>query len=517
VTRRYVLLPMTRHRDPLIRAATAIASLIIASCSEQAAGPSVQPGLRIVGGAGVADTIQAVLASPLIVEVRDEQARAQPGVAIEFRVRETSEGAAGTGVRISETSAFTSSATAITDANGLARAFVRLGFVPGAVEVDVVASATSLSGSASYTVLPGNPARLIVAPRDTALLVGGSFALRVQVTDRLGHKRNTDVTFGVDYGSGTVTPSGVVTGTALGRVRIGIATAALRDSALVSVVPTATFAAFFDPIQPGDEGGIVIFRSDGAQMRVLSRERFPSIAPSPMGSWPSWSPAGDRLAYVANSKLFTIDTAGTVAELVAKVPGTAGAGYPYVGVDRGYAPQYSADGVAVYFTAFTGGGQRSVWRAGSDGSGPVQVSQALDWGIEAMPSPQPRGNLIAYQTNRVTNDPIRFTIRLVSLSDGTIRQLDVPGSSPRWSPVGDRIAYLDREGQLRTMRPDGSDDRLIGRNTAQPGFSWSPDGKWLLIVGRAGVTIVDATTGDALPLALRGPNGTPLYQPAWRP
>jgi Tol biopolymer transport system component len=147
----------------------------------------------------------------------------------------------------------------------------------------------------------------------------------------------------------------------------------------------------------------------------------------------------------------------------------------------------------------------------------VQVSQVLDWGIEAMPSPEPGGSLVAYQTNRVTNDPIRFTLRVLSLADGGVRQLDAQGSSPRWSPLGDRIAFLDRQGELHTMKPDGSDDRAIGRITAQPGFSWSPDGKWLLIVGRSGLAIVNVATGDVLPLALRGPGGTSLYQPAWRP
>jgi hypothetical protein len=295
------------------------------SCSgQEAAAPDVSPGLRVVSGADVADTIGAILSSPLIVELRDEQIRPQSGVPVEFRVRGTTGPAAGTILRASETTPFARNVTTTTDATGRARAFVRLGFVPGPVEIEVIASDPSLTALASYTVRPGNPAQLVVAPRDTAVLTDGSFPLRVQVNDRLRNKIDTPVTFGIDYGPGTVTTAGLVKGTGIGRVRIGIAAATLKDSAFLSVVPLATFAASFDPIQPGDEGGIVIFRSDGAQMRVLTRERFPSIGASPLGGWPTWNPAGDRLAYVADSKLYTVDTDGAVTLLVSKVPGTGG-------------------------------------------------------------------------------------------------------------------------------------------------------------------------------------------------
>jgi Tol biopolymer transport system component len=99
----------------------------------------------------------------------------------------------------------------------------------------------------------------------------------------------------------------------------------------------------------------------------------------------------------------------------------------------------------------------------------------------------------------------------------------VPGSTPLCSPRFDWIAYLDREGMLRRVRPDGTGSQRIGAGIgAHPSFSWSPDGEWLAISGNqpragfphaVGLFLVNAASGEVLPL----PFGRTLVQPAWRP
>jgi Tol biopolymer transport system component len=94
----------------------------------------------------------------------------------------------------------------------------------------------------------------------------------------------------------------------------------------------------------------------------------------------------------------------------------------------------------------------------------------------------------------------------------------VLGRSPRWSPQGDRLAYIDALDLLHVVRPDGTGDALVaGGRTAQPGLGWSPDGRWIVYVGQSGLALVEVESGMVLPLALRGPGGTNLEQPAWRP
>lgn len=52
-------------------------------------------------------------------------------------------------------------------------------------------------------------------------------------------------------------------------------------------------------------------------------------------------------------------------------------------------------------------------------------------------------------------------------------------SSPRWSPVGSRIAFVTG-GQIWTMKPDGSDKTQITKISTGAGQPvWSRDGKWI--------------------------------------
>jgi Tol biopolymer transport system component len=253
-------------------------------------------------------------------------------------------------------------------------------------------------------------------------------------------------------------------------------------------------------------------------MRVLLRRRFSSIGPSPFGSWPTWSPAGDRIAYVTDLALFTVDTLGQVTQVMRQIPGVAGSGLPYWGVDGGYAPQFSLDRQSIFFTANSNGSQREVWRVGTNGSFPEQVSERAPWGVEANGSPHPTQALVAYESNRQALNGQGPTIRFVRLPARTVLPPVAVGVSPRWSPRGDVLAYLDLADRLRGLRPDGSDAGFVaGGARLQRGFNWSPDGRWIVGVGQAGMSMVSVETGEVLPLVYGGPEGTTLVQPSWRP
>src|SRR5262249_20846804 len=48
-----------------------------------------------------------------------------------------------------------------------------------------------------------------------------------------------------------------------------------------------------------------------------------------------------------------------------------------------------------------------------------------------------------------------------------------------FSPDGKRVAFL-RAGKLVTMNPDGTDQKVIVKQTQVIDYEWSPDGKWLV-------------------------------------
>jgi hypothetical protein len=71
-------------------------------------------------------------------------------------------------------------------------------------------------------------------------------------------------------------------------------------------------------------------------------------------------------------------------------------------------------------------------------------------------------------------------------------------------------------GPLTLMRPDGSDRVAIptGNIGFDPGFAWSPDGKYIVAHASTGLlAVVVVATGEVLPL----PFSAGLYLPDWKP
>jgi WD40 repeat protein len=68
-------------------------------------------------------------------------------------------------------------------------------------------------------------------------------------------------------------------------------------------------------------------------------------------------------------------------------------------------------------------------------------------------------------------------------ADGSnLKRLELHGSSPLWSPAGNRIAYIAPSGSrfaLRLVAPQGGASKTLLRNTNTTVFGWSPDGRWI--------------------------------------
>lgn len=94
------------------------------------------------------------------------------------------------------------------------------------------------------------------------------------------------------------------------------------------------------------------------------------------------------------------------------------------------------------------------------------------------PQISPDGRRVAYQRTSMDRmrDRQRSELWIVD-ADGSGHRRLAAGRAPRWSPDGERLAYL-AEGQIRVRWMDTGDTATITQLTESPGgIRWSPDGR----------------------------------------
>jgi hypothetical protein len=508
-------------RSPSLAILVAV-SIGLTSCRDTA-GPGADaatPGLRVISGAGVSDTIDARLGNPLIVELRDSTGRAMPGAVLQVGVAVTAPAYLPNGV-VAKSPAGPSLASYVdtTDAKGRASISVGLGRQAGTTGIIVRTADARWQTEASFTVLPGAPASLTVAPGDTAVYVARTFQLAAVVRDRGGNLRTETPTYSTLTSRVLgVTTSGAASTVAVGRGAIRAALGAIADTVNVSSVPPGTIVA---SAMYGSSGlssirtRVFTVNLDGtARTEVIASPYWAEPAPA-------FSPDGTSLVF----PLGYHDTKLYVA--TGSVPPRPFGGAPVT--SEGY-PRFSRDGQWIYFNGRPGSQNCAIWRVRRDGGGAEQLSPPInDYEIDANPDPSPDGTRLAYNTNRLSFAmPV---IRLLDVATRKVTALDVPGVTPRWSPDGSRIAYIPTEpywgyiddnrvmlnpGPLTLMRPDGTDRQAIPTGTVgfNPGFAWSPDGTYIVARSSTGsLAVVVVATGEVLPLPFSGD----LYLPDWKP
>ncbi|TFW26271.1 hypothetical protein E4L96_04520 [Massilia arenosa] len=166
-------------------------------------------GLRVTGGNNQSGVVNSVLPQPLTVALTDEQGNPKANVPVVFRVIAL-DGALGTTVAVSGNQ----SALAVnTDANGVAKAYLRLGSRAGAGNNLVEASAAGLASTADFAA-SGSPTRAALMVVDSGNNQTGTvgqalpFPLIAIVTDASNNRlANVPVTFAVTGGGGGFGPN----------------------------------------------------------------------------------------------------------------------------------------------------------------------------------------------------------------------------------------------------------------------------------------------------------------------
>lgn len=213
------------------------------------------------------------------------------------------------------------------------------------------------------------------------------------------------------------------------------------------------------------------------------------------GTAPSWSPDGDRLAFLRDGGLWTVRADGTGERRLADVAVFSPFSQAHVTT-----PSWSPDGREI---AFVGPGLKiSVARA--DGSGVRRLTSGLDRQVSPVWSPD--GARIAFASDRAEN----FDIWSIAPDgSGTARLTTDPADEtlPAWASDGARVAFLRAvagelgKAELWLAGRDGGYERLLGGDAH--GFSqpaWSTDGGRIVFSSgreckRWGLYVVDLDTG----------------------
>ena len=177
---------------------------------------------------------------------------------------------------------------------------------------------------------------------------------------------------------------------------------------------------------------------------------------------PSWSPDGDRIAFVSNSTdkvnhIYAMDSDG---QNLVKLTEEGGSG----------TPAWSPDGRKIAYTRSRGGYQ--VWVMDADGGNQTRLTQI---GTNGHPAWSPDGSRIAFVSVRPGETGIYAMDKNGNNQERITQHKVIPGH-PSWSPDGKWIAYEspDEESnfQISVVKTDGSG--LSKRLTHNPPDKWRP-------------------------------------------
>lgn len=364
--------------------------------------------------------------------------------------------------------------------DGLFNFQISYGGTAGNADVHVRLQALDIDTTFYITILPGVAATVSTIPLDTVLMVGGTATYVVRAKDQAGNLRSVPgVVRPIDPGLPVDTLLGVATGGALGRYRLEAEVEEKFDTIEVSVVPDYLLAGI------STSTTLIVRRKTDKSGNTLVRDGTGQEGMSSLG----WGFAGTReLLYRKGVQARRLPENGG-AETTVDV-------WSLIGSVGNLSPVRDSAWIFtdIYYSIFPYVG---IARFHPDGSGQAILTPTNVPAAKA--SPAPNGTRFAY----VYGDGAAFIrVRTVGGSD---ESWSVSGQWPRWSPTGERIAYLDEAGgHINLLDPaDGSHTVLTSDSVAYAlgRMSWTKDGLWLAARRGSGQwDLIRASDGFTLPV-----------------
>jgi Tol biopolymer transport system component len=254
----------------------------------------------------------------------------------------------------------------------------------------------------------------------------------------------------------------------------------------------------------GLNGGIHLLGASGTLRRITT---------DPGDDQAAWSPDGAKIA-------FNRYTNGDQNIFIMR---SNGAGLKRLTTGRSNAsPTWSADGSRILFTREVAG-RSDFYTMRPDGTDLRRLTKGrMD---DGSPVSSPDGSTIAF----VGSGPRNLTLYVMRADGSSRRSVGGVGNaaSPRWSPHGTEIAFVDEDdGSIHVVNPDGSSQRKVLDVTTlagdiQPNFTeltWSPDGtKFVFAAGNPQTSHLYevGTRGSGIKQLTTGPMTD--ESPAWSP
>lgn len=473
---------MIRMRwTPKRRICAALASTIVvaAACgggSDPSAPQSI--GLEIVDGDAYTDTIGAISPHLLTVEVH-AGARSPAGLVVRFEAIPTNDptryGQPTIRASTPGRNSFGNSVSDTTDTAGRVAMETRMGIVAGEARLVVSCPELGLADTATFTVLPGKAWRIMIQPQDTTVYVGASYTLGGYVVDGNLNRRSDAMSFESIRVIAVDASGRVQAGAQVGRGVIAVRGGGLVDTAKLNVLPLQKIALFYQ-LPEQQLGWVSTALTDGSNLKKLAQVKSPSSL--------SLSASGDKVLYDqdtgSRTDIFVVDESGATRML--SDSRTRASAYP----------RYDAAG-NIFFSGFALEPRFSLFRMAGDGTALTELT-TVESIVPIAVSPD-GGELVSQKT---------YGLYAHYVGSGVETQIAPSGASPTFSPDGKRVAYLApgfNSSGLAVANADGSSAKVHeGRRPFVMPPAWLADSKWIITGDSEGTMLVNATTGEILPL-----------------